>query len=66
MNTKMHNVHANVAVLKQYQMCFMIFAFNVHLEHIKNLNKVNCQATTHYIKQEIQNIHSQYSNTKKS
>ena len=51
MNTKMRNVHTNVAALKQYQMYFMIFAFNVHLEHIKNLNKVNCQATTHYIKQ---------------
>ncbi|MEK0341122.1 MAG: hypothetical protein QQN40_03375 [Nitrosopumilus sp.] len=51
MNTKMHNVHANVVALKQYQMYFMIFAFTVHLEHIQNLNKVNYQATTHYIKQ---------------
>jgi len=29
--------------LKQYQMYIMIFAFTVHLEHIKNLNKMNCE-----------------------
>lgn len=33
------NVHVNVAALKQYQMCIMIFAFFVRLEHIKNINK---------------------------
>ncbi len=32
-----------MAVLKQYQMYIMIFAFTVHLEYIKNLNKMNCE-----------------------
>ena len=31
-----------MAALKQYQMYIMIFVFIVHLEHIKNLNKMNC------------------------
>ena len=35
-------IHANVAALKQYQMYIMISVFTVHLEHIKNLNKLNC------------------------
>lgn len=32
-------VPVNVVVLKAYQMCIIIFAFFVHLEPIKNLNK---------------------------
>ena len=32
-----------MVALKQYQMYIIMSVFLVHLEHIKNLNKMNCE-----------------------